>query len=103
MKPVRYQMRKLITLAVELTARMDCNSVLDRRRIGVAVKDGVPVMPFGVMGGQFQATGHGHFLSHVLDRGFDPQRANEAPRSFSFNGVLTLEPGFGGPASWWST
>ena len=61
----------------------------------MVVENGVPVMPFGVMGGQFQAVGHVHFLTHMFDRGYDPQRANEAPRSFAFGGKLTLEPGFG--------
>jgi gamma-glutamyltranspeptidase/glutathione hydrolase len=62
---------------------------------GMVVENGLATMPFGVMGGQFQSTGHAHFLSHLFDRGYDPQLANEAPRSFAFDGVLTLEPGFG--------
>jgi gamma-glutamyltranspeptidase / glutathione hydrolase len=62
---------------------------------GMVMENGLPSMPFGVMGGQFQATGHVHFLSHLYDRCYDPQLANEAPRSFSFNGKLTLEPAFG--------
>ena len=58
------------------------------------LEDGRPRVSFGVMGGQFQAAGHAHFLTHLIDRGYDPQRANEAPRSFAYAGVLNLEPTF---------
>lgn len=54
-------------------------------------RDGRIEMSFGVMGGHYQPVGHVHFLSQVLDRGFDPQLANEQPRSLCLNGRLGLE------------
>ncbi|TMV84736.1 gamma-glutamyltransferase [Thioclava sp. BHET1] len=59
---------------------------------GMVSKDGRVVMPFGVMGGQYQAAGHAAFLSGVIDRGLGLQAAMDAPRSFGFGGVLEVEP-----------
>lgn len=59
---------------------------------GMLAKDGRPTIAFGVMGGQYQSTGHLQFLTGVLDRGLDIQQASDAPRSFAFDGVLSLEP-----------
>jgi gamma-glutamyltranspeptidase/glutathione hydrolase len=58
---------------------------------GMLVKDGRAVMPFGVMGGHYQAVGHAHFIHRLLDRGMDPQQAAEQPRLLPLNGLLQVE------------
>jgi gamma-glutamyltranspeptidase / glutathione hydrolase len=59
---------------------------------GMLMKNGRAVMPFGVMGGHYQANGHAHYLTRLLRGGLDPQAAAEAPRSFAYGGVLQIEP-----------
>ena len=53
------------------------------------------VMPFGVMGGHYQAVGHTHFLTNFIDYGMDPQEALDSPRAFYYEGALSLENGIG--------
>ncbi len=58
-------------------------------------KPGEFMMPFGVMGGQYQPNGHMHFMSNIADYGMDVQGAIDAPRSFAQGGELALERGHG--------
>lgn len=58
---------------------------------GMAVRDGRVQMPFGVMGGQYQAMGHAHFISKVADFGMDLQSAIDMPRVFPLPGTSQVE------------
>ena len=55
---------------------------------------GQVTLPFGVMGGQYQSTGHARVVTNMLDFGMDPQSALDAPRAFAEQGVLKLERGY---------
>ncbi|TPW30739.1 gamma-glutamyltransferase [Pararhizobium mangrovi] len=60
----------------------------------MVMKDGLPAVSFGVMGGAYQPMGHGHVLSNLLDHGMDPQEALDHPRVFwNGEGTLGLEAG----------
>jgi gamma-glutamyltranspeptidase/glutathione hydrolase len=52
------------------------------------------LMPFGVMGGAYQSTGHARFVTNVVDYGLHPQAAIDAPRAFSEPEGLKLERGY---------
>ncbi len=48
----------------------------------MALKGGAPWLSFGVMGGQYQACGHAHVLTNIIDYGMDVQAAIDFPRMF---------------------
>ncbi len=49
---------------------------------GMLVKEGRTQMPFGVMGGHYQAIGHTHLLTGLIDWNFDLQAAIDSARVF---------------------
>ncbi len=60
---------------------------------GMVMRGGRAIMPFGVMGGQYQAAGHAHLLLRLFKEGLDLQSAIDAPRVFGFNRSLQVEAG----------
>ena len=58
---------------------------------GMVTKGGRAVMPFGVMGGHYQAMGHAHLLSRIFDDGLDLQTAIDLPRLFPLPGTAKVQ------------
>lgn len=58
---------------------------------GMVAKGDKVVMPYGVMGGHYQAYGHMQFLCRHLDFGFDIQEAQDMPRIFPVPGSNKVE------------
>jgi gamma-glutamyltranspeptidase/glutathione hydrolase len=56
-------------------------------------RQGRVVMPFGVMGGQYQAVGQVHVATNILDYGMDVQEAIDLPRGLHYEGIYQLESG----------
>jgi gamma-glutamyltranspeptidase / glutathione hydrolase len=59
----------------------------------LATKNGRAVMPYGVMGGQYQPVGQVHVLTNILDYGCDVQEAIDMPRGLHYENVYQLEDG----------
>jgi gamma-glutamyltranspeptidase/glutathione hydrolase len=55
----------------------------------MVLKDGKPLMTFGVMGAHFQPMGHVYIMTNMFHYGMDPQEAIDTPRVF-FDGDTVL-------------
>ena len=60
---------------------------------GMAMRAGRALMPFGVMGGDYQPFGHVHLLTNILDYAMDPQSALDSARVFYDAGAVEAERG----------
>ena len=58
---------------------------------GMVAEKGRVCMPFGVMGGHYQAMGHAHLLAKLFDHGLDLQSAIDLPRLFPLPGTRIVE------------
>jgi len=58
---------------------------------GMVAEQGRVTMPFGVMGGHYQAMGHAHLLSKLFIHRLDLQTAIDLPRLFPLPGSKTVE------------
>ncbi len=61
---------------------------------GMLRDQGRIAMPFGVMGGAYQPTGHARLVSNLVDFNIELQEAVDAPRAFADGGVLKVERGY---------
>ncbi|MFK7963065.1 MAG: gamma-glutamyltransferase family protein [Burkholderiaceae bacterium] len=63
---------------------------------GLLTKPGEYLMPFGVMGGAYQAAGHARFVTNLVDYGMSIQQAMDMPRGFADLALdqLGLESGY---------
>ena len=59
----------------------------------LAKRDGRVDLAFGVMGGAYQAMGHAHFISNLVDHGMDLQTAIDLPRVFFEGEPVVVESG----------
>jgi len=60
---------------------------------GMVTEGGHAIMPFGVMGGDYQPFGHAHLLTNLVDFSMDPQEALDSARVFYENGTVAAERG----------
>lgn len=65
---------------------------------GMVMRNGEPLMPYGVMGGHFQPMGQTLFLTNHFEFGLDVQEAIDCPRLFPSpaKGVVEVERGIPG-------
>lgn len=62
---------------------------------GFLTRDGVPVGPFGVMGGDMQPQGHLQVVTAMLNEGLNPQAALDQPRwKWTSGRTVEVEPHF---------